>query len=354
MQHQIAALSAELDDAYYLKPENAGRRKTDAATAMPNPELPSQAIQAVKKSIDYWQRTINYIHGQQNTDSFRAGATMWNKSMRLALIEQANVWQTLMTGQQSLQAFGIESLTRKLMYDISQEVQLNLRNNFKGTLQQAGTAVKEIAHEVKEAGSVAINGIEQVVKQYRVFFWPAVILLFLIVGGFVVYSLKTDNAAPASGALISSLVSSILGALGLKNLNKEKNEQKTKIAHAQNNMAVQEAAVDSSMQKGNLLTKVQHLGEEAGKMILDAIEKGYEQIKVELAGLNRSSAVAYPLIEFFSVTFVLKNEADLLTEIIWSGKEKSEELERIINAAFGSMAVLIQPGKIGENKQQIL
>src|SRR5207245_10533040 len=58
LQYAVAALTTALDEAYYrvhtnIKPPSAG----DALVTL-NPDLPSQAISAVKRSLDYWQRTV--------------------------------------------------------------------------------------------------------------------------------------------------------------------------------------------------------------------------------------------------------------------------------------------------------
>src|SRR5437588_12345024 len=61
IQYQINTLCTALDQAYYrvhpdIKPPGAD----DPLTPL-NPDLPSQAIQAVKHSLDYWQRTVTWI-----------------------------------------------------------------------------------------------------------------------------------------------------------------------------------------------------------------------------------------------------------------------------------------------------
>ena len=40
--------------------------------------------------------------------------------------------------------------------------------------------------------------------------------------------------------------------------------------------------------------------------------------------------------------------AAFLTEIIWSGKLREEEIKRVVRAAFGSLAVFITPSEQGQ------
>ena len=63
IQHQIAALTTALDDAHCIltgKPRPSVNIITDDTTP-PDPELPSMAIDAVKHSLDYWQRTVDWL-----------------------------------------------------------------------------------------------------------------------------------------------------------------------------------------------------------------------------------------------------------------------------------------------------
>jgi hypothetical protein len=342
LQHQISALSSELDEAYYGKPENIKRKELDSKLKIPNPELPSQAILAVKNSIDYWHRTIHWISDRPDDSSFHKGITDWPQTMRLALIQQANNWQTLITGQQSLSAFSMESITYQLMHDVTETVQERLQENFKESIQEAGEAIKEIGREVKEAGDAAITGLTEMVKTYRYILIPAAILILVVIAGCVVYGFVEKNWAATGGAGISGFITLILGKLGLNTFSKVKDDQKVEIEKKQAKIPEHIEAVN---QPENLVSKIKGIGQNASQMILDAIKDGYEQMQVELAGLGRSAAVSFPLLEFFTTTFDIKSDADLITDIIWSGNERKAQLDRITTAAFGTLAVFINPGK---------
>src|SRR5256885_2270422 len=122
LQHQISALSTVLDDAWYLDHPNEKRPIDGAAAAMPNPDLPSQSIQAVKNSLDYWLAAINWISNGENWKQLRQDdkdkLACW-RTLRLALTEQANVWQTLISGRESLRGYNMDSAAHKIMQDIT-------------------------------------------------------------------------------------------------------------------------------------------------------------------------------------------------------------------------------------------
>ncbi len=372
LQHQISALSSALDDAWYKRNPTVTRQDDDGAVLQaPNPDLPNQAIHAVKVSLDFWQRTIDYVDDPKNSDKFRdddaetfAG---WSKAMRLALIQQANIWQTLMTGQQSLRAFNMESITHKLMQDVTEGIQNSLRTNFKGSLHQAEDAMKEMAVEVKEAitvaGAAAIHGIEEMYQTYKRFLLPIAAIIGVIVLVLVFAVVYTHGSAlslsASGGAGFTGLITMVLGYFGLNNVKGVKNSQQAVVvsgqdaAHAkiESKAAAVDAGTDTKAGNGDLFSRIEGAGQEAGKVVLEAMKKGYEQIKIELAGLSRSAAVAYPLIEFFTTTFTLEGDEEFLTSIIWSGKERAEEIQRVMAAAFGSLAIFITPSGDDSSKK---
>jgi hypothetical protein len=374
LQHQIAALSSALDDDYYKT--TGQKRPTDGTVlAAPNPDLPSQAIQAVKRSLDYWQNTVKWMAQpatpeQPASDGKPAVAAKpanmdylreflrpdgWNKHMRLALNEQADIWQTLMTGQQSLRAYNLESVTHDIMQDINGKIQEGLQTSFSATVQEAEKLAKDVAQEAKEAiksaKDSAVSGLEELFGlSRRRIFWliGGVIVVFavLLLSLFLVSygDGKTTLAHMSGGAGISGLISAVLGYLGLGRLQAAKDEKQKDVA-AQHDMAnekVNEQAQASAGQM-SLLTRIEGAAEQTGAMILQALTNGYEQARIELDGLGRSVAVAYPLLEFFGSAFELKEDVTFLTSIIWSKVERDEEITRVTRAAFGPLAVFIKP-----------
>src|SRR5579871_5649253 len=370
LQHQISALSASLDDAYYLKfkekDKDFKRPDDDAVLVTPSPDLPSQAIQAVKHSIDYWQRAVKWI--PENTTKLRTdsgaapGSAAWNKAMRMALTEQANIWQTLMTGQQSLRAYNLESMTQQILQDVMTEIQQNLQTDFGSGVQQAEKVANAIANEAKEAlevvGKNAVNGLETLVQSFVRSFWPlivgAVVILILAAGLFVAVTMGMHQNALAIGASggvgVTGILSALLGYLGLNRLNDNKAKQQQAI---QDDQRAAKARVDTQTAastkesaaagagNGSLLTRIEGAAQETGNMVLQAFQRGYEQMRIELEGLSRSVGVTYPLVEFCGSRFQLDGDAAFLTEIIWSGTERADEVKQVLRAAFGPLAMFI-------------
>jgi hypothetical protein len=367
LQHQISALSSALDNAYYLKRPGQKRPDEDVLLAAPNPDLPSQAIQAVKHSIDYWQRAVNWIPDNlgQLRDQEAPGPAPWSRPMRLALTEQANIWQTLMTGQQSLRAYSMESVAHKIMQDVTDEIQKSVRTDFRGGVHQAEQVMKEMAEEVKDAidiaGQTAVQGLEKLFQACVRSFWPILgVIVVICIGSLVlalaVPAIKDGATAASGGAGLTAVISAILGYFGLGNLKGVKAAQQTAI---ENGRDTAKTKVDSQATAGatgvagadagdgHLLTRIEGAAQETGAMVLKAFERGYEQIRIELDGLNRSVAVAYPLVEFFGLTFQGQSEAAFLTNIIWSGMEREVEIKRVLRAAFGPLTLFISSSPEG-------
>ncbi|HEV2800299.1 MAG TPA: hypothetical protein VGW12_07370 [Pyrinomonadaceae bacterium] len=366
LQHQISALSSELDDAYYFEHPDVKRVAADAVLVPPNPDLPSQSIQAVKNSIDYWQRTVEWIpkNVARLRDKDSKHQAPWSDKLRLALAEQSNIWQTLLTGQQTLRAYNMESITHEIMRDVTAEIQRSLRTDLQGSLRRAEQAMKEVAEEVKgaldTAKDIAVGGLETLFgsfKRYLLLFGGIIFGIFVLM---LVIGLTNESTAGTKEAgiigTISTLLTSGLGLLGIKNLKDVKSAQQTAVQagnnEAKSKVDTQAAAAGASEAGGDaggssILTTVQGAAQQTGTIILQALERGYKQARIELDGLSRSVAVSYPLVEFFGVNLTLEGDVAVLTDILWGEAQRSAEIERVTRAAFGSLSVFILPSADG-------
>jgi hypothetical protein len=357
LQHQISALSSALDDQYNLQPN--GKEQQPAAQPQPStetdepvaldPDLPSQSIQAVKHSLDYWQRAVEWIPDNLNQlrdPQAREGAT-WSRDMRYALTEQANIWQTLMTRQQKLSAFNMESVTQKIMEDVTDEIQAGLQQGFGESVKQAEKLAQEMTREMNTIKQSAVAGLQTLLSSCSKYIWIGigVVAFIFVVVLVLVWQAKISSTAGATSG-ISTLVTALAGLFGLNRLQIVKAKQETAVEdkheNAVSNVTSQAAAAPPA--SSSLLTRIEGAAEQAGKSLMDAFERGYKQARIELDELNRSVAVAYPLVEFFVLSFKLKSDAQFLTDIIWSDTDREEELKRIVRAAFGSLAVFIPSG----------
>jgi hypothetical protein len=366
LQHQITALSSALDDEFYQLHTEVRRPADGAAASAPNPDLPSECILAVKHSIDYWQRTIQWLADRQAKKPDGAAAdggsvqdqmSNW-KDMRLALTEQASVWQALMIGQQTLRSFSLENITRQIMKDITDRIQGSLHRDFKKTLTQAEHAMKEVADEVKivvrDGAEFAVSSLEELFQGSRSFLLPALgIIAVVSIALVAVAAAQKSTAQMSSFGGAAGIVTAVMGWFHLTNADKTKDARKSAI-QTQSQTAtskldaapqtVQTAAGDptSNVPEGGLLGRIEGAGGEAGTLVVSAFQKGYDQVRLELSSMGRSTAVAYPLVEFFVTTFTsATDEEEFLATIIWNTTDRNEEIQRIISAAFGPLAVFM-------------
>src|SRR5947209_1278746 len=66
IQRQIFSLTTALDSVYYHANPNVPRPGAADSPTQSNPELPSEAIHAVKHSLTYWQRTVELLCSANN------------------------------------------------------------------------------------------------------------------------------------------------------------------------------------------------------------------------------------------------------------------------------------------------
>ncbi|HEY2383510.1 MAG TPA: hypothetical protein VGK48_20240 [Terriglobia bacterium] len=337
LQHQVSALSSALDDAYYLEhPEQKKPTDTDSPST-PNPDLPSQSIRAIKDSLDYWLAAVKWIsqpENQKNLRNIETDKPGWRRLMRLALTEQTNVWQTLLTGQESLRGYNMETAAHKIMEEITTDIGNGVRNNFIAEARQAQTLVKDIRSEAAAA-------VENAFGASRALAWALVIcgIVVAVGGGLLLFPSISHLAAGTGGA--AAIVTSVWGILNLSRL---KNSSDQAI-----NQLDQKAGGGTSAANSGLLSGIEGVEHSAEVALMQAFQRGYEQMRIELDSLNRSVAVSYPLVEFFGRTLKLDSDIDFLKDIFWNGTKRAEEIERIIRAAFGALSLMADPGSTAEN-----
>jgi hypothetical protein len=249
------------------------------------------------------------------------------------------------------------------MAAVSEDIQEHVRTDLKASVAQAKEAAQEVAEEVKEvimaAKNTAVQGLEALLGESHRWLWLVIAIISLVGLLLLIMAIAlffTHNAsggmASASGG-VGGIVSALLGYFGLGKLQEVKEKKTEKIEEDHNaaaeaaktkvNSQAAPAPAEATPAGSGMISRLESGAQQAGKTLLEALERGYEQARIELDGLNRSVAVAYPLVEFFVLTFVLKSEAAFLTQIIWSGTEREEELKRVVRAAFGPLAVFITP-----------
>ncbi|HYX50299.1 MAG TPA: hypothetical protein VE843_11185, partial [Ktedonobacteraceae bacterium] len=149
IQQRISALSTAMDNAYY---------RTHPDLQHPNPNdpqertklaVPSQSIQAVTFSLDYWKRAVQLICNKQpgtnagtpspvgvsKPATIPSMTPQTSSLLRLALVQQAQIWQPLLLHQQSLLDFTTQYVTQRILNDFmgafEQAINTSLQKEFR-------------------------------------------------------------------------------------------------------------------------------------------------------------------------------------------------------------------------------
>lgn len=336
IQYQITALGTAMDAAYYRLNPDIKAPGADTTLAPPNLELPSQALSAVRRSLDYWQATVtrmcssdspikpllNPISATAPTPG-KTSATAppsandisspsryldWelSKALRTELIQQAAVWQSLILYQQGLQSFTLETITQRMLNDFMHDVEQAASREFFSLRMMRGVLV----------------GI-------------TILLLIIVLLG--IYYAAQYQHLPLNTLFNSPLL--IIAAIGA---------------------AIAPFVTGITSRLGRIGT---FFGG-AGTAIEGALQQGYDRILIEFDYLNHNVAITYPLIEFFiweEIEFgedPIKDGYDFLVNVFWTAPEREEELQRVVRAAFGPIGAFVgaqleQPPKSTQKKTDV-
>jgi hypothetical protein len=366
VQRQISALGPALDDAYYV----IKQVQRTAAGELPDPDLPGNAIHAITYSLYDWQRALDWIchnafsgttvsttaaqmaikttkeSAVANTPPVdttvstttteaaikmtTASATVSNspsdgtanppalavdlsRKLRLALITQAGIWQTLMLGEQTLMSFTTGGVTKRILNNIMAEFE---------------NAAKEKVVDTTQ-------------KQLKRFWLPmiglGILLLVILAGG--IFLLAQNGQLQSLAAIIALLLGS---ALTLVSTFLTRISSTFSPASDQRPPPTNTAANTTNMDQ-----RLSSLVGLAGESIITAFQNAYKQILIEFDDLNHYVAISYPLIDFFMLHFPhidneeMKDGYIFLTKIVWTSDERREEVERVARAAFGPLGAFI-------------
>ncbi|MEX3935902.1 hypothetical protein AB4Y32_29620 [Paraburkholderia phymatum] len=313
LQHYISELSSALGSAQDTEPR-------------------LQAFDSVKKSIDYWQRTVTQQATLFASGTAQASARIetW-KTMRLALTRQANIWESLMIGQQGLGAFDVESVATRLVQSVWSNIQADLRVQFSQAVSQMTTAAD------KELKTFYLKSLPYLI--------PLVIFVLLIAGAtaYLVFSAQSSPDAKLTG--IASVLSAtgvgsaVVGAIGW-----------IKSFYAQRQAVAPDGprSQESSSSTGGppaLFSRVQHAADDVLGEIQDALKRGLQQLEMQMASLSHSVAVTYPLIECLVTIESLNSDVEFLEKVVWTGTDRIADMKAVINAALGPMWVFLGAGQ---------
>jgi pimeloyl-ACP methyl ester carboxylesterase len=360
LQHQITMLSTNMDEAFYRL--NRGIKKpANDVLVPPNPELPSQAIHAIRHSLDYWERTISLLcaksdkeqpketppTGQSTGTPLPKGTLVlsehWPSELRSSVIKQSNAWQSLMTGEQNVRSFSADSATQKIVSDLMDDFE-----------EAFG---KELGRNWPWLIAIGLGLIALIV---------VVVLLFISFN-------RASNQGNANNALPNTVLGGIATLVALLGVPTLLRFNGSGSAHA-----------TPETQPVGILGIT-------GAALVNAFEKGYEQVSIEFSYLNYNLAVAYPLVEFFILNeikiatgesqqaneksnqkkrrlglgpatrprqetkktrhshekrdergnILIQNGYQFLVNVIWTHQDRDEEIKHIARAAFGPVGAFI-------------
>jgi hypothetical protein len=376
IQHQISALSNAMDGAYYRVHTDVPRPNGNTTQAAQNLDLPSQGIQAITSSLDYWKRAVKKIcddNQQQNTipavtstvsqvaqstsqsttqkrDTFSTTNTsttsvttqspsvpkmnaQTSSQLRQALIKQTQVWQPLVLHQQSLQDFTMSYVTQRIWNDFMQE------------FEQA-------------TSKGVFNTVEKNFRRYLIPIIAGITVLILILGFLVFLLVRFPDLQQSLITTFVLVIGSVVGFFG------------TTAGRMRSFFSTESASASAAVENAGPIIAIAGI---AGTGLIDAFQNGYQQIQTEFNYLDHNVSVTYPLVEFFisnaiqSITSkiaqsqsnntssketikseattdtgdVIKDAYDFLTQIVWTDQDKAEEIARIARAALGPIGALI-------------
>jgi hypothetical protein len=375
IQHQISALSTALDGAYYRVHTDIPQPNVTNAQVAQNLDLPSQGIQALTSSLDYWKRAVKKICSEGNQQQVTtsgvtntaqqaqspaitsqtkaqkngpAGAqqgvptqppvipkmsSQTSSQLRQALVKQSQVWQPLLLHQQSLQDFTMSYVTQRIWNDFMQEFE---QATSKGVFDTVGRDI----------------------RRYLIPIIAGIVILALILG-FVVFLLVHFPSLQQSLVTTFVLViGSVVGFFG------------TTAGRVRSFFTNTSTSATSAVENMGSIGAVAGI---VGTGVVDAFQNAYQQIQTEFDYLDHNVSVTYPLVEFFilnAISTASSNNAqsqgskksspkskssgaatdagnaihdayDFLTQIVWTDEDRAEEIARITRAALGPIGALV-------------
>jgi hypothetical protein len=375
VQHQISALSTALDGAYYRVHTDISRPTVTNAQEAQNLDLPSQGIQAITSSLEYWRRAVKKICGEDNqqqvttpgvkntaqqaqppattsqTKAQKNGSagtqqdvttqppaipkmsSQTSSQLRQALVKQSQVWQPLLLHQQSLQDFTLSYVTQRIWNDFMKEYEQATR---KGVFDTFGRDI----------------------RRYLIPVIAGIVILVLILGFIVFLLARYPSLQQSLVTTFVLVIGSVVGFFG------------TTAGRVRSFFSTAPASATSAVENMGSIGAVAGI---VGTGLVDAFQSAYQQIQTEFDYLDHNVSVTYPLVEFFisntillassnnaqtqgSITQSKKSKSsgaatdagnaindayDFLTQIVWTDQDRAEEIARITRAALGPIGALI-------------
>jgi hypothetical protein len=339
IQHQISALSTTMDGAYYRVHTDVPHPNVNNAQAAPNLDLPSQGIQAITNSLDYWKRALKKICGEDNQqqDANQPAVTpslinntpqAVQNSPQSAMQNQGTPSSTdtpttddttqssLHSSQSGEQAHGSTSLKvvspaqspvnaqSSAIPKMSSQTSSQLRQALiKQTqvwqpllLQQQSLQDftmsyvtqriwNDFMQEFEQATSKGVfNTVEKNFRRYLIPIIAGIVVLILILGFSVFLLIHFPDLQQSLVTTFVLVIGSIVGFFG------------TTAGRVRSIFSTAPAGTTAAIGSADPITAIAGI---AGTGLIDAFQNGYQQIQTEFDYLDHNVSVTYPLVEFF-------------------------------------------------------
>jgi hypothetical protein len=298
LQDQIKRLSPFLDKLY-TPSHNQNPSSENTAPPATDPNKPSTMLEAIYKSLDYWMRAIKWFEGEKDKPS-RSFTAEHSEQLLIALIQQVNIWQSLILERQTLQTITNQHVTHKIL------------SNFLGEVE--GIIGKEIVR--------VFHWGRRKVRNALVLSFPFIILLVLLI--VIIQFLPLQSP-------FKEILTSIVSALGVVGGFFVSQAKKINVG-------------------GSDVTTIAGTAGSFGSAVLTTYRNGFERVQDDFASLNYNVSVASPLVRFFIDHFHDKTRQlpqgitshyDFLVYIAWTSSERDDETKEIARSAFGAIGVLV-------------
>jgi hypothetical protein len=372
LQRQLSALIVPLENEYQErlsqsnlapKPASDGDEEDDFDES--DLKSPRTSINSVIQSLEYWQLTVlemselGRLQHKSNTtppeqDDKRP---LWEDGMKLStgwssadLIElqrafaaQSNNWFDLVAGRQNLASFKVSSIATDLVQNYREKISGLVKQNL---LESFGKIEEELANVVRTASKAATNVADAAIDALSGFFnvkwlwvWIGLVLLIVLIIGAGVYVVSSGN--PAGGGLT---IAGILQAAGLGWSMKKLRDGQVKVDETarENKDSISEAGIKAAINTNQSLgALVLSSAGQVRQQLEQALNRGFKQLRQELALISATVALTGPLAEFVANRCNLQDEWQFLNDIIWNDTVRRNQLERVVTAAFGSTGAFL-------------
>jgi hypothetical protein len=330
-QHQLTALGTVLDNAYYRVNNKSKPPNVPGADAPFDPDLPSATLSCLSRSLDFWHDTVDWLDPTKApdhpmTDSMEA-------ALSTALVEQANVWQALITGQQSLDGYAVNTVMHAIVEAVIKEFEQEIQTELKQSVSSM------LLDSLRRVGPVVLLVLGVVVCLSI----PAAIWLYVarptIAGGI--------NPNGLWGILgIGPALAAVVGYRATTQATRKEPATTTVATSSAGGGTSPTGSASTAVVPGGQSSVADFLGgvmRTVDAALVAMLHAAQVQIHIDLAALNHQIGMSYPLIESVVASSKgnIKNDYAFMTEVIWSTQERKEEALSIVRAALGPLGIMI-------------